>query len=323
MDKRKALLIIPKYYGYEDKIIDAFVKLGYDVDYIFENLPSISYYYRFVNVYFPQFIERAYERYYYKALDSKSRKKYDVILVIRGQTISTNVLNSIKKQSPEAKLILYQWDSVRNNPNAEIIAGEFDRVFTFDMEDTKKYGWSYRPLFFAEDVKRDKKRKYDVSMISAIHSDRLKIYNSLKNNYTCLNGYFYLFERRLVYLKQKYINKSLEFTGVQDADINFVPLKLDETLRVYSDSNIIVDFTHPKQNGFTMRTIESIGSRCKLITNNKKILCCDFYDPQNIYVYDDGKFEIPDSFLITGYKELPEKLFGYYSINGWIKEMIE
>lgn len=321
MDKKRALLIIPKYYGYEDKIIDAFTKLGYDVESIFENLPSISYYYRFVNVYLPQLKQKLFDRYYYKALESKN--KYNLVLVIRGQTISTTVLSSIKKQNPEAKLILYQWDSVRNNMNAEVISGKFDKVFTFDMEDAKKYGWNYRPLFFAEEAKRDKKRKYDVSMISAIHSDRLNIYNALKNNYSYLNGYFYLFEKRLVYLKQKYINKSSEFIGVQDADINFVPLKLDETLKVCSDSDIIVDFTHPKQNGFTMRTIESIGSRCKLITNNKKILESDFYDPQNIYVYEKGKFEIPDSFLKTGYKELSEKLFDYYSINGWIKEMIE
>ena len=52
---------------------------------------------------------------------------------------------------------MYQWDSIKNNPNALSISEEFDEVSTFDVEDSKKYGWKYRPLFYIKSNDRIKK----------------------------------------------------------------------------------------------------------------------------------------------------------------------
>ena len=104
--------------------------------------------------------------------------------------------------------------------------------------------------------------------------------------------------------------------------VNFEPLNLKETNTIYANSDIIVDYTHPLQVGLTMRTIESIGNRCRLVTNNKKVLECDFYHPNNIFVYEGDEVCIPDEFLNLEYTELNEEQYYYYSIDGWIDSVL-
>lgn len=316
----KALLIIPEYYGYEKKIIQVFKELGYDVNVIIENLPTVSYYYRVINVYFSNYSQYCFDRYYRNKIKDKS---YDVVLVVRGQTISSTIIKSLRIDNPSALFVLYEWDSVKNNPNALNIHKLFDRVFTFDFKDAEKYGWVYRPLFFCKRAERNERRKFDLTFIGKIHSKRLKILRKIKNEYNNYNCYIHLYEKRLIYLKQKYFNKSEEFTGVSDNDIKHYSISLDDTFDIYSKSNILVDYTHPKQTGLTMRTIESIGCKCKLITNNKEIINSNFYNPNNVYIYEEESFSIPKSFFEDAYVDLSDEIYDYYSINGWIKELID
>ena len=87
-------------------------------------------------------------------------------------------------------------------------------------------------------------------------------------------------------------------------------------------SNIVVDYTHLSQTGFTMRTCEAIGHRCKLVTNNKLVKEADFYNENNVYIYDVDNFQIPESFINSPYQELSKEIYERYSISNWIKEII-
>ena len=60
---------------------------------------------------------------------------------------------------------------------------KFDKVLSFDLNDCKKYGISYRPLFYSpafnsnsESIINDKiKKDFIIGFIGTIHSDRLEI----------------------------------------------------------------------------------------------------------------------------------------------------
>ena len=61
----------------------------------------------------------------------------------------------------------------------------------------------------------------------------------------------------------------------------------------------------------------------KLITTNKDIKNYDFYNPNNIFVWDENTKEIPDSFFELQYQELPKEIFEKYSLKTWIKTVFE
>ena len=88
-------------------------------------------------------------------------------------------------------------------------------------------------------------------------------------------------------------------------------------------SDIVVDYAHPEQSGFTMRTCEAIGHRCKLVTNNKIVTEADFYKESNVYIYDLDDFRVPDYFIDSSYEELSREVYERYSIESWLREIID
>lgn len=89
-------------------------------------------------------------------------------------------------------------------------------------------------------------------------------------------------------------------------------------LNLYAQSKIIIDIQHPKQTGLTMRCIETLGAKRKLITTNRAILEYDFYDKNNILVVDRERPEVPTQFFSEPYQELPPEIYKKYSLANWI-----
>lgn len=313
----KIALITPKFFGYEKIIIEELVKKGYDVDFIPENILETSKLYKLFSL-IPEVKSLMIDNYFIKRL----KKQYDIIFIIKGYYLSTKVLDYLKEYYPKAKMYMYQWDSVKNNPNSLKVSKYCEKCFTFDMDDAKKFNWRYRPLFFFQESKRTDKRKYDISFICSLHSKRIKIYKYIRKMFRDKRLYLYLYSPRYNYYKQKYLKQNKTYIGVQDNNIRFKSLSVFVANEVMANSNIIVDYTHPDQNGLTMRTCESIGHRCKLITNNKNVRNMNFYNTNNVYIYSEEDINIPEEFMLSQYSELPEHIYSYYSIEYWLKEIL-
>lgn len=322
---KKVLLIVPKYFGYEKVIKDQIEKMGATVFVIFENLDNFSYKYRFIKNYIPFVFKKSVHNYFIRELDTFP-SDIDHVLVIRGEFINGNILSYMKsKFGSNCKFSMYQWDSVNNNANAIEIARYFGKISTFDKEDAIKYRWNYRPLFYINEfIKGEKICKNDILFIGSLHSNRIEILNFLQK-YCEVKSYKFeshIYTKRLVYLKRKYLNRRPGYISAKDTDVSFNSLSLQECYDKYNNSKVVVDYTHPGQSGYTMRTIECLGSECKLITNNKQVLDADFFDSNNIFVYDGTSFEIDDNFFVTDYKKTSDEVKNKYSLESWLFDIL-
>lgn len=312
----KVLLIIPKFFSYENYIKNELEKLGYYVYLIYENPDEFSF-----KAKFQISLLNNKQKYYDKYFKNKIKdKRFDIVLAIRAAFLSESIIEYIRSTSPDAKFYMYQWDSIKNNHNALVISTLFDKVMTFDIDDSKKYGWKYRPLFYIKSADRSGKRKYDISFIATLHSKRVRIYQIIKKSNR--NCFLYLYSRCSHYLKERYINKNPDFLDVSFKEIKRKPLSLEETNTIMANSDIIVDFTHPNQSGFTMRTCEAIGNKCKIVTNNKNIVKADFYNPNNIFIYNEPNYDIPEYFIKRDYIELSDEIYERYSLTNWVNEIM-
>ena len=183
LKNKKVLLIAPKYFNYEKLIRNAIEKHGAKVILCYENLDEVNLRYRFVYVYLPMLKNKILDKYYLK-IAQKYEEDIDVVLVIRGSSCSENTMKLFRKVFKQnCYFILYQWDSVENNINALNIARYFDRVLTFDIADSKKYGWKYRPLFYISDESIEyEMRSIDAAYICSVHSKRVEVYEKIKND---------------------------------------------------------------------------------------------------------------------------------------------
>ena len=319
LKNKTVLLIAPKYFDYVkryQKFTSSKVILCY------ENLDEVNFWYRFTYVYLSVFKNKMLDRHYSK-IAQKFEGDIDVVLVIRGSSCSENTMKLFRKAFKQnCYFILYQWDSVENNINALKIARYFDRVLTFDIADSKKYGWKYRPLFYISDesIEYDA-RSIDAAYICSIHSKRVELYKKIKSSAkeNKIKLYKHIYSNPKIFFKRKYINRANEFHDLKISEVDFKKIDNYRLNKIYGDCKIIIDYTHPLQTGYTMRTIESIGHKCKLITNNKNIYEADFYNSDNIMVYDDTNAEIPLQFLAMPYKYCDVDIYEHYSLEAWLK----
>lgn len=104
-------------------------------------------------------------------------------------------------------------------------------------------------------------------------------------------------------------------------EFNFQPLKGEKMNEIYEKSRCVLDSAQDGQIGLTIRVIEALGAKKKLITTNEDIVNYDFYCPENIYLYN-GKFDLDNIFFKSKYKRIDNVIYERYSLRNWLKEVI-
>ena len=122
------------------------------------------------------------------------------------------------------------------------------------------------------------KRKYDIYYVGRLRSrERYKLIEE-----------FYKYSQKMnlnCYLKL-YVNKELE-KNLPNEYLKEIIIKemipYDKNINIIKNSKCVLDLNIADQMGFTLRSIESVGSETKIITTNTLIKKYDFYDKKNIY----------------------------------------
>ena len=316
---KKILFIGPEFYDYHNKIINEMILNGAEVDYFPEILNTINY--RFAKLYFFRY-RKWLEKRYLENIFISLKENYDYFFLIRGEIISNDFLEKLKTKIPQAKFIMYQWDSSQNNPNYLKIISYFSKVMTFDRVDAKEQGIKYLPLFYTkeyETLKLNLKREYDIVFFGAYHSDRLQIIKELHKE--CLKlglkCYFVIYITKMAFLV-RILNGTL---SVKDYKyMTFHPLNKRMILNTYANTKAVLDIENVGQNGLTMRTFEVLGASLQLITTNSSIKYEPFYDDKQILLLPRGNKKKMDlAFFYQDYSL--HNLLKEYRLSEWLKKI--
>jgi hypothetical protein len=317
------LLIAPIFFGYELEIIKEIEQRGAKVDFIADR-PFDKPWQKALNHIAPAILRPHIEMLFAKRLALFNVKKYDIIFVIKGLTLSLNMHKELKRLHPNAYKVLYMWDSMQNCLAVSKTLQLYDTIFSFDPEDAQQYKMKMRPLFFTKSIEETVKLEnvYDVSFIGTMHSDRYGVLKKIRKNLSpTIKDYWYLYlQARWVYFVYKISKSSMR--GALISEFKFTPAEKVEVLNVFKNSKCIVDIEHPKQRGLTMRTIEALGANKKIITTNQQISKYEFYNENNILIVDRYAPCVPDIFLKSEYKPINSNLYYKYSIAGWLDEVL-
>lgn len=321
---KKILFVAPVFFDYWKKIKQELERREFEVYFVNQSLEKQNIIKRVIGRYGNKKLRDKLLFKYYKNEISKIPSNIDIVFVIKGDSLNNSILELMKNIYCEAKFIMYQWDSSLNSPNMVKIAKYFDKVFTFDRKDSEKFSWEYRPLFY--DVKDCKsvEKDYDLSFICTLKYERGDIYKRIKEIAIKKNQKFfsYLYIDFFTYLKRRFVNFDTNYTTIPISKVHFKTMSLEKTSEIYDKTKILVDYTTSSQSGLSMRTIESLGHNCKIITNNTNIAFEKFFCKENIYIYENNKINIPESFFYTPYKKIDDKIQFYYSLQGWVDTIL-
>ena len=317
------LLIAPRFFGYEREIKTEIERRGAVVDWLADR-PFDSPLMSALTKHKPTWVLPSASRLYRHQLEQIGSAHYDTILVINGQTLSRQMLGSLRMGYPMAKFVLYMWDSIDNRRGVVENLSLFDRIFSFDPLSARSYGMRLRPLFFSPGFECTTRNDcdLDLSFVGTAHSDRYAVVNQLNRSLPSeLRAYWYLYlQAPWVYQAYKLTNPGMRHARREE--FKFTPLSKSVVQSVFFKSRAIVDIEHPLQRGLTMRTFETFGSHKKLITTNSNVCEYDFFNANNICIIDRTAPRLPDGFLDSPFSPAAPELYRRYSIVGWVDEVM-
>lgn len=319
------LLVSPLTFSYHLSISETLRSMGYAVTWWDERASSATLYKLALRL-FPAWTVLWSERAFLERLSRLDSASISHVLVIKGEGLSQRVALKIRETLSSASMGLYLWDGVENVKGVSNILPAFDSVATFDPVDAKTFGWTYRPLFWRNiSVSKDVTGAtlFDWCFIGTIHSDRHRVIHRLRQRYgqTKRSFVFGYFQSPLMLFMRRLGDWSLWFAP--KGTLSTKPMSAAEVAQKVACSRAVLDVEHPRQRGFTMRTIETLLAGKKLVTTNKHILTSNLYHPSRVHVISRASPEIPAEFLEQPYLGVSDALRSYYSCEGWAKELLQ
>lgn len=327
-------MFAPGFFNYGEMIKEELVKLGAEV-HLYDERPNPTSLEKILIRKARAILNRKIERYYDSIVALEAGFNADYIFFVNPEAVNDYCIKALKRSHSNAKTVLYMWDSAKNKHIKQYFT-MFDALFSFDRKDCEQYGMSFRPLFFSPvfengqgDAARDAKQDdhndefvYDVSFVGTVHSDRAKVIYEVSKE--CdkkgLTYFWYLYiPGKLMYFLRRITSRYL--SKIPSEYIHLTPISKERFAEIASSTNCTLDINHPKQTGLTMRTIEMLGSRRKIITTNESIREYDFYNPSNQILIDRNRVILDPVKIMTSYVDIDKTLYYKYSLRGWLEEI--
>lgn len=198
---------------------------------------------------------------------------------------------------------LWCWNPIRLNVVLQKQIDEIKTigisVYTFDKKDAKEFGLCYisqiYPIFkhLEENAVEPRSDFYFLGC----DKQRAPILEELKNmlaNYKC--------DFRVVKAPKDYITYKENIDNVKQ-------------------TRCVVDIVQADQIGLTLRPLEALTFRKKLITNNREIINYEFYNHKNIFVLGVDPVSGLESFMAQPYVDIPKDVLMKYDVNRWVETL--
>lgn len=230
----------------------------------------------------------------------KNLKNYNVVILF-DNGFQNIIAKYIKNKNPNIRIILWFWNPVIPASQLFLNNEYIDEFWTYSKQDAEKYNMKYNTQFYTFNLKLKKEKIKNDIIFLGTDKGRKKILLKLKEEFTKagLQVDFHIIEKREQYVSyEKYLD-------------------------MLENNRAILDFNLATNSPLTLRVMEAIFFKKKLITNNLDIINYDFYDPNNIFVLGKDKLENIHNFMTLPYKKINHNIIEYYDFNNWINRFGE
>ena len=325
--KRKVLFITPDYMDYTSIVLDGITEYtnaetflitttGKKLKFAYRNT-----FHRIQNFFSKLILNQNQKKLFYNKIIKerletifKELQGFDDIFILRPDLIKEH-LPFIKKHNN--RMIAYFWDSFARVPEGRETIGYFDKFFSFEPKNVKDHNLLFLPNFYPPDLEINKeiKPQFDLSYVASA-DDRLttleRILDSL--NHLDLKTNINILATKTISPKNKNEKNITWFSDV-------LPRK--ETIRIMNDSKVLLDISQPKQEGLSFRIFEAMKLEKKVITTNRSVITYDFYNPNNIFIWQNESTVPSKEFFTTSYSPVSADIVKKYSLENWVQQIFE
>jgi hypothetical protein len=316
LKNKKILFIAPEYFNYSSLIRSSLISFGAEVDLFHNQLSSFTG--RLFSVISMNLFKRLEERYYRK-LQKRITGSFDYVLIIRADLLPNEFLKYLKRTNPNSVFIQYIWDDIRLFPALLDSFSYFDRILSYDIQDSKKYGLVFRPFFFIQNDKSEKhknSKRFDLFFIGVFHTDRLEVIDKVRKLNPGISFYLHFYINPIAFLKKGIPLKMVKL-------FSFTKMNYYGMVRMLKRSCAILDIPKPSQHGLTTRIFEALGAGVKVITTNDNIRDYEFFNVNNFLIIDRENPMIDRNWIKNPYEKYENKALKKYNISSWIIDVFD
>lgn len=212
-------------------------------------------------------------------------EKCDVVLLTSSSLYfaTESLLNHCRERGK--KICLYLLDSYDASSENMVIVRRrmsnfcFDKVYTFDVGDSKKYGFELKDFCYYSSAKYRKIKTqncvYDAVYVGGVQGGKESLLSSVSSR---------LFSEGCRLDFEVYACKNGNLTDPIRVIDRWMPYS--QVLELDAKSNCIIEIVQRHQKGATLRYFEAVVGNKKLLSNNPEIKHFPFYDPRWMKVFE-------------------------------------
>lgn len=222
-------------------------------------------------------------------------------IIIFDNGYRTAIAKYIKRKNKNCKVILFCWNKIEEKSPIVDNTKYIDEIYSFDLGDVEKYNLKFNNSFYTNKiVLNNVKKEYDLFFLGK-NKNREKDIEHIKKicNKLEIKHYF-----KIIKSEKDYI-------------------EYDLYLDMLNKSKAILDITKEGQRGLTIRTMECLFLKKKLITDNKEIKRFNFYRKSNIFILEEDNIEKLKDFIESPYEDVDENILNKYDYKNWCLRMLK
>lgn len=253
-------------------------------------------------------IDRKFNTFFSYIFWKEWKNKFDKIdtVILNSHIYSIPVIRFLNRKYPYIRVIIWYSNPISKDTPIEFYQKFNCELWSFDKDDCQKYNLQENNQFIDREMFKNLNNdvEYDLCFIG-LDKGRLDQLCSLKEKFSerNLSTYLYIVDSN---------KNSRNFYNYQNR------ISYEELLQIESKSKALLDIVQFGQRGQTLRPIEALFLKKKIVTNNYSIVQEDFYNPENIFVLEKDNIENLERFLNSNYKEFSSEVLEKYTVKGWI-----
>lgn len=247
--------------------------------------------------------KRIWYKHYYNGVYKDGDEYVFVFFYSWHRIFQNGYVEFLREQYPNCKCVLFLCDlECAKKLNIEEQKKRFDHVMVFERNFAKEHAIEYYPLVYSDYRFEIKPEEKDIDLLFVGWAKgRYKLLKQIYDRLTAagVNCQFYL---------TKLDEKVPPEIGIHIMD--WVPYK--EYKKLLKRAKCLLDIIPPNTDCNTLRASEAMSHKCKILTNNTGIVNEEYYNPENISVYENPQ-SIDIDFLMKEYNS-PD-------FNGYVPKM--
>ena len=236
---------------------------------------------------------------------------YDTIILFDTGN-AKELLDYIFNYSEGKRIIFWYWNAVAGSISPKLIDKKYE-IWSFDKEDCKTYNFKYNTQFYVkENISHMCKEIYPIYDFIFVGQEkgRTQQLSMLADELDNLN---LLYEFYIVDGKAKKINSTSRFKYGK-------MLLYPEIIKRINTTRGIIDIVFEKQSGMTLRPLEALFFKKKLVTNYANIVKEKFYNKNNIFIIGQDDIKKLRDFIYSPYDTTNyDEYICYYSTEKWLE----